>query len=63
MSYVNPESKDQPSADTDADQRETSHGFLEQPTRVEPPLPQEQEKVNQHVMETNPSSLPGQSNG
>jgi len=63
--YVTPASRDQPSADTDADQPETSHGFLKQPTevQVEPPLPQEQEQVDQHVVETNPSPLPGQSSG
>ena len=62
--YVTPASRDQPSADTDADQPETSHGFLEQPdVQVEPPLPQEQEQVDQGGVETNPSPLPGQSSG
>ena len=67
MSYVNPASRDQLSADTDADQPETSHeeDHLEQPTEihVEPPLPQEQEQVEQPVMETNLSPLLGQSSG
>ena len=63
MSYVNPASKDQPSANTEADQPETSHekDQLEQPTeiQVEPPLPQEQEQVDQEGVETNPNPLPG----